>query len=537
MKRSAWLVLGSLLLATSAVAQLSGGVEAPDDPGAAMRCAPDSIEIEPVRYLRALSLDLRGDVPTMDEVAVVKRTGEVPEAMLDRWLDSDAFAAQAVRHHRSLLWNNVSNARIFNASASLGGNGRNQPMWRRNRGILYRGVTVACLNQPAQFDPDTGAILTVEEVQADGRMARREGYVMVEPYWNPAEPVRVCAFDAQDVEFSPSGTECKTGAGNNDAECGCGPNLRWCNGQNAQRTIVDSMGEALDRLMFDIFSRDAPYTELFTSRKAFVNGPLSYFWYHQTLRGPGLVFEPKPLDLETLPELQHFERDSWVEVELPPHHAGVLTRPAFLLRFQTNRARANRFYDAFLCQPFNPPDGGLPVADEESARNPDLQLRAGCKYCHALLEPAASHWGRWTEQGIGYLAPGDFPQSRADCEACALRGQGCSGECRNFYVTQALAPEEEQFLGQLNAYYFRRDDHVVNVEQGPRYLALTGVADNRMPACVARRTGEWLLGRALDQEGDDEWIAELARDFVQGGYSYRALVKRIVSNPRYWRVR
>lgn len=533
MRRSAWLVLGSALLATSALAQT-----APDeDPGAAMRCAPDSVEIEPLRYLRALSLDLRGTVPSLDEVERVRSTGEVPEAMVDRWLSSDEFAWQVVRHHRALLWNNVSNVRIFNASAALGGNGRTQPMWRRNRGIMYRGATVPCLNEPATFDPETGAIEVTEERQPDGRLARREGYVEVTPYWDPLQPVRVCAFDAQDAEYSSSGTACKSNAGNNDTECGCGPNLRWCNGGTAQNVTVASMGEALDRLMFDIFRRDAPYTELFTSRKAFVNGPLSYFWYHQTERGPGLVFEPKPVSLDTLPEMQWHEQDSWVEVELPPHHAGVLTRPAFLLRFQTNRARANRFYDAFLCQPFNPPDGGLPVADEESARNPDLQLRAGCKYCHALLEPAAAHWGRWTEQGIGYLAPAAFPQTRADCETCALRGQGCSAECRNFYVTQALAPEEEQFLGQLNAYYFRRDDHLVNIEQGPRYLALSGVADNRMPTCVAKRTGEWLLGRTLDGDGDEEWIAGLARDFVQDGYSYRALVKRIVSNPRYWRVR
>ena len=27
---------------------------------------------------------------------------------------------------------------------------------------------------------------------------------------------------------------------------------------------------------------------------------------------------------------------------------------------ESNRGRANRFYNAFLCQPFQPPDGGIP---------------------------------------------------------------------------------------------------------------------------------------------------------------------------------
>lgn len=526
------------LLALASVVALVGTAYAqdPDDARALdpEMCAPDKAELEPVRYLRALSLDLRGDVPTLAEIERVRRDGEVSDALLDRWLDSDDFAWQAVRHHRTLLWNNVSNARIFNASSALG-TGPGQVLWRRNRGIMYRGATVPCLNEPAEFDPDTGEILTTEELQADGRLARREGYVMVEPYWNPAAPEKVCAFDAQDRLFSSSGTDCKSGAGNNDTECGCGPELQWCNGRGAQNVTAAAMGEALDLFMHDIFARDAPYTELFTGRKAFVNGPLAYFWRHQTTRGAGLVFEPLPLALEKLPDLRWHE-ERWVEVELAAHHAGVLTRPAFLLRFQTNRARANRFYDAFLCQPFNPPDGGLPVADEASALNPDLQLRAGCKYCHALLEPAAAHWGRWTEQGIGYLDPATFPQSRDDCEACALRGQGCSPECRNFYLTRALSPEEEPFLGQLNAFQFRRDEHVRHIEQGPRYLALGGVADNKLPSCVARRTSEWLLGRELDAD-DQKWVDSLARDFVQDGYSYRALVKRIVQSPRYRRVR
>ena len=534
MRTASLALLAPLTLAALAgLARAETGDPEPDALDAAL-CAPDEVELDPVRYLRALSLDLRGDVPTLDETERVRRDGTVSFDLIDRWLDSDEFAWQAVRHHRALLWNNVDNITIFNASANLGV-GPGAVLWRRNPAVMYRGASVPCLDEPARFDDETGAILTTSEPQPDGRVAQREGYVIVEPYWNPAVPEKVCAFDAQEASISPLGTECRLNAGNNDPGCGCGPELRWCNARNAQAVTARSMAEALDRFVFDVLRRDAPYTELFTGRKAFINGPLAYFWQHQTHRGAGLVFEPKAIELDRLPDLRwHDQR--WVEAELGPHHAGVLTRPAFLLRFQTNRARANRFYDAFLCQPFNPPDGGLPVADEASARNPDLQLRAGCKYCHALLEPAAAHWGRWTEQGIGYLDPATFPQSRADCEACALRGQGCVTECRNFYLTRALSPEEEPFLGQLTAYQFRRAEHVRHIEQGPRYLALGAVADNRLPTCVARRTGEWLLGRELGRD-DQPWIDDLARDFVQNGYSFRALVKRIVQSPRYRRVR
>ncbi|MGC6416406.1 MAG: hypothetical protein ACON3Z_04795 [Bradymonadia bacterium] len=516
----------ALVFALSAIS-LSARAQTEERPISELACDPMQDLMETTRYLRALSLDLRGTVPTLEEIETVESLGEVPEMMIDEWLDSDAFAEQAVRLHRKLLWNNVSNVNLFAASFRLG----NQQglFWLRNRAMRYRGETVPCRNEPAQFGPD-GEIIT----DANGL----EGYVEVIPYWSETrEPIRICAFDAQDNQVTETGTECRLASGANDADCGCGPSLRWCTTGQEQRSITVAMGEALDRFMFSVFRSDAPYTELFTSRRGFVNGPLTYFWLNQTGANGGLVFEPAPVNRQALTPLPYTAEGAWREVELPESHAGILTRMAFLLRFQTNRSRANRFYDAFLCQPFNPPAGGLPVADEESARNPDLQQRAGCKYCHALLEPAASHWGRWTEQGVGYLSPANFPATRSDCEACARRGQSCSRECRNFYATQSFAPEEDDFLGMLNAYKFRRDDHVRNIEVGPKLLALSTVADNRLPACVARRTAEWLLGDGMLTSEDSDWLSELARQFVFSDLSYKTLVKSVVMSPRYRRVR
>ena len=495
-----------------------------------LACDPAPDFNEPTRYLRALSLDLRGTLPSADEIDQVRVMGSVPEALIDEWLASDAFAEQAVRFHRKLLWNNVETINLFAATFRFTRTA--DVYWRRNTAINYRGtesIAIPCRDEPAEFGPN-GEILT------DANNV--EGYVMVDPYWSEdSSPIKVCAFDAQNNLYSDTGTDCSTRVGANDAGCGCGPALRWCTFGNESRRVTRSMGEALEQLLFSLFQADRPYTEIFTTRKGFINGPLSYFWRNQTGTPAGLVYEPKPLNEETLPVLPFIEEDVWREVELPEAHAGVLTRPAFLLRFQTNRARANRFYDSFLCQPFNPPEGGLPVADEESARNPDLQHRAGCKYCHSILEPAAAHWGRWTEQGIGYLDATSFPATRDDCEACATRGQNCNAECRNFYATQSFSEIEDDYLGMLNAYKFRREDHIRNIEVGPKLLALAAVADNRLPTCVSKRTASWLLGSETLDDSDASWVQELSRQFVFSDMSFRALVKAIVMSPRYRRVR
>ena len=173
----------------------------------------------------------------------------------------------------------------------------------------------------------------------------------------------------------------------------------------------------------------------------------------------------------------------------------------------------------------------------KSGNKPDLQRRAGCKYCHALLEPAASHWGRWAPAAGHFLSPRDFPTTSESCLACARTGLDCTDTCRRFYLIDAYTEAEQPYLGMLKAYAFRRPEHLHYVEEGPKLLARRSFADNSLPPCVAQRTAEWLLGRAVDEPGDDVWIHELTRSFAQSDYQLRALVKDIVFSERYRRVR
>jgi hypothetical protein len=279
---------------------------------------------------------------------------------------------------------------------------------------------------------------------------------------------------------------------------------------------------------------DAPYTDLFTSKRAFVNGPIVHFYRHQTKVTANTRFDPIPLEEATLPDLDWTDDEVWVEVALDDYHSGVLTSPAFLVRFQTNRSRANRFYDAFLCQPFNAPSGGVEAEDNDP--HPDLQQRQGCKYCHALLEPAAAHWGRWTESGAGYLDPDRFPRERPDCVNCAYAGEGCSDDCNRYYLKKALSVEEIPYLGQLFAYNFRRDDHLINIQAGPELLVNHNMMDGDLPHCVATRTAQWLLGREL-LEGEEQWVEDLADTFVGSGMRYSQLIKAVVMSDVYRRVR
>ena len=477
-------------------------------------------------HLRSMSLAVRGQLPSMDEYEALAELEDVPEEWIDGWLTSEAYARESERFFDSLLWPNISNLRLFNNNSLFRGN----PLWRtgtfpRN----YRGSYVTCKDEAAEI---IDGVIQTETIDGD----QIEGYRMVSPYWAPETQVKVCAFDAQEEMVSPSGNRCDTEQGNGDAGCGCGPNLRWCAPNSVNRDILESMTVDLQMRVNAIIANDESLTEMFESRRAYVNGPLVHYYRHLSEVSARIPISPLPVDVTSLPDLDYTQKDTWVEIELPAYHAGILTSPLFLLRFQTDRSRANRFYNAFMCQPFQPPPGGIPNVDNSTGIDPDLQERAGCKYCHALLEPAAAYWGRWVEGGGGYLNHADFPMVRDDCLRCAQTGQGCSQECRRNYVVNTSHDDEEPYIGNLNAFMFRAEAHYSNIAEGPRLLALRTIVDNRFPRCMAARVTQKLLGREITVE-ESALIDEMAQEFVQSNYKLRTLTKKVLQSETYRRLR
>lgn len=484
-------------------------------------------------YLRALSLDLRGVVPDASEYSYILPDGTVPEEVIDEWMSTSSFAEQVVRHHKSLLWPNISDVRIMSNRSRMIETGG---IWYRYLvAPLYRGGPVHCGDFEAQYDADGEIITTVD---ADGYI--REGWVWVEPYWDPGNPIKVCAFEAQPDLVSPWGTPCDGYDARYDPHCGCGPNLAWCDTSRSPPTgdwspVQDAMAEDVNKRVARVIEQDLPYLELLTGRTAFVNGPLVHFYKYQ-IRIPAHVrYSDLPIDPDILPDLAFTDMDTWVPIELGEEQSGVLTSPMYLTKFQTNRGRANRFYNAFLCQPFQPPDDGLPGLEEGDATL-NLSQRAGCKYCHTILEPSAAHWGRWSQYGAGYLDPERYPAYNPECEWCALSGNSCSPECARQYVLDPLASEEDPYIGWLQSYEFLGPQHQVNIEEGPQLLVQRGLVDGRLPRCVSQNAATWLLGRNI-QTDEQGFIEELAATFINSQFDYKQLIKSIVTSDYYRRVR
>ncbi|MEM1009436.1 MAG: hypothetical protein AAGJ35_10555, partial [Myxococcota bacterium] len=406
-----------------------------------------------------------------------------------------------------------------------------KPLFNRYRSRTFYGRDtndLSCLNEPATFDRE--GKIQFKERTIDGRRVRQEGYVLIKPYWAPNTEVKVCALDAQaqlEVTVGEKQHSCGSHEGRTNYACGCGPNLRWCQSYyfKTQRTILRAMGEQVLMLAQDLIANNKPYAEILTSKFVRINGPLAHFWRYQTrtVREIRLYANGR----ESYPEIPFSDDKTWKSVERPQLYSGILTMPAFLLKFATNRSRANRFYEAFLCKSFDAPPGGLPPGQDTCHEEPNLMKRCGCRYCHSALEPAASHWGRFVQGGLQTLETKGYP---AFLQKCTDRRNRHKQPCRSFYITSIDHPDKARYLGYLKSYLFTDDQMSKNIESGPRALAQKVIKNGAFARCTAQKVWKWFVGYPKPKSAR---LDALGKSFQSSQFRILSLLKSIVTSPEY----
>ncbi len=634
--------------------------------GGASTCAP--ITVDPTRYLRQLSMDLRGRPPTVDELERVRQLGEVPQSTIDAMLESPEFLEQARVWHRALLWPNLDGFRVqsnpligWDADPGYGGRrigstyspdpalvddaaahprgvvsfsgmgggdrqlrggtyqitgcdgtllyptpaarGTPQPTYRvtgtdgRDRTYPYYdadGVPLPyhdathCPNYctrltPAQRADSTyrqvaddyaamdamGAAAAPEELDPAGRHCpdayptrivnpcdntmyngadtvrreRRDGYRVVQTYWSRGRDVRVCAYEAQDREFSAgTGNSCAARQ-LSDPSCGCGPEGRFCmpvvsyNSGPPSRTefrVHTALNEEPMEIVASVIGRNEDYFEIFTTRRSFVTGPMAYFYRNQVDSARGLEIG-LPASLDAIPAMAYAD-EQWREFVRNPEHAGVLTTPAYLGRFATWRARVSQFRTAFMCRPFSPATTALPSSDDPCTREPNLARRCGCQNCHAAIEPMTAWFGRWAERSTRFLPPSEYPQFDPNCQQCALRGVNCTTRCRTQYVVDTIDADGSRYAGTLRGYLYRTPVEVDRIDEGPRGLVANAIASGELQNCTVRTAWSRLLGRPMGEDEMRSILPGLVGQFNDSHHNYRALVRAIVTSIAYRRV-
>ena len=486
-------------------------VQAAEDPWA------DAASRDLHGYVRAVSLDVRGVVPSPDELAAIEAAGELDDATLDAWLHSEAFTKVVVAKHQERFWNaleiNLMNSRRLSR--------RNGIYFVSQRANTLRGARLLhCGEEEAEVDEDNRPLRWTDN--GDGSIS--EGWVWVAPYWDLENPVKVCALDAMSQLVSDGGIDCASADAHLDPSCGCGPDLQWCLTADVERDIETAFAADINfkvQAMIDIDVE--PYTALFTSNFLYLDGASEHFFRHLAAFQPDDYESPVPI--EALPELDYAVR-THVAVELPDHHAGVLTAPGWLLRHQTNRGRANRFYGGFLCAEFIPTEGTPEPTEMDALPTPDLQVRSGCIDCHTRLEPWAAYWGRWSQAGSVHLPPESHPEFDDDCVYCS---NDCPAICDDHYITEASHPDELDWVGTFRPYAFLIDDDATHPDLGPLAWVERAQADGSLARCAVSSTTDWLLDSTPEAAELEAWADAFAAD-----EDYRALVRAVVTSDAYW---
>ncbi|MFN7132867.1 MAG: DUF1585 domain-containing protein, partial [Myxococcales bacterium] len=371
---------------------------------------------------------------------------------------------------------------------------------------------------------------------------QRDGYrLRAPPYWDASgkTEVSVCAFESQERELNPITLEtCESSRFANDRTCGCGDRMRRCEPQNNAvfNARVRAVNEEPVLIADSVLRRDEPYFNLLTTRRSFVNGVLSSLWKQRQLNNVWAM--TPPADLESIPSIDYAgNENTWKEYVRSEQHSGVLTTQSFLLRFPTQRARVNEFYEAFLCKTFMPPSNAtLPDAEDSCNRENNLARRCGCNYCHATLEPTGAHWGRFTERGAAYIDPVRYPKLNPKCRDCALSGNtNCGGECRE-YIMSALDGDGAQSLGMLKPYLYRTAAEELNIVQGPRLLVERMKQTGDLERCTVRRMWKEFLGRGMTEQEQAMYLESLTRSFASSNFNLKKLIEEIVATDAYRRL-
>ena len=274
---------------------------------------------------------------------------------------------------------------------------------------------------------------------------------------------------------------------------------------NANRTKSNTAVAREPMMLIEYVVRNnLPFTEILTADYMVMNP-----W---SARSYGMLDELNFNDDYSETELKKaqltLKSDTNADISYP--HAGILTSPMFLRRYPTtatnlNRHRARIVYQYFLDVDILAMDDAGEISSTDIAsglQEPTLQ-DGKCKACHELVDPIASSFRNWDNNG-NYRPPANWP-------------------------TQMLSPG---FAGEVMP--------EVNTLFSLQWLVPRVASDTRFATATVKTLYTGLTGRkplAKNEAGAIEqglWFNRLAQQFKDANYNYKSLVRFMVLSPE-WR--
>lgn len=277
----------------------------------------------------------------------------------------------------------------------------------------------------------------------------------------------------------------------------------------AKRTAVNTAiaRESINIIKYVVKS-DKPFTEIVTADYAVVNPFLA------------VAYGVKP-NFQNPNDPNEFVEAKVVTAKgVPVPHAGILSTPVFLNRWNTtptnrNRARARRVFSFFLATDV------LKIAerpiDATKVTEMDNPTRESpyCNTCHRVIDPVAGDFRGWDEFNYEVFDPSDKWHDEM---------------YKPGYGTTPLPPDNYknaiQWLGQQVAGDPRFGINAVQV----MFTGLTGHKPTSFPdepnaANYAQRLAAW--------ETEDAFIRKTTAEWEKGGKNLKSIIKTVIKSPYY----
>jgi hypothetical protein len=484
--------------------------ELPEEP------APQYTPATDAAILRRLSLDLRGTVPSADELRRLEKGTLTLDKAVDEFMASKDFQSTFLLYHKDLIRPRTGD---YNTDVS----------YTKVAEVVVEGEKVYASTRLAEA--------------GQGKCSSSQR-VRVSPWWDRNGTHWACKDTASDAVTAVVGgrsVRCDTSEGQATGQCGCGPYMTFCFPDGIKDTIIKSMKEEAARIALEVINNDMPYTTVLTSDWTMLDGGLEVFYAKLEDR---------------LPELQDPDlKKPWRKVDRPERHSGILTTPEMFNFFYNGRRWAQRTFESFFCHEVYPDfdllddlkDTGVAVGvpyRDSPLLEPSLTVTESraCAACHLQLDGLARVKDRWDPFGRYHTQTArglDIPQKAiflgqevdgVDGLGKALASSEIFPDCAlnqlwEHMVGHRFQPYEKQTRIRLNQQFKEKS---YNFKEAIRLIAQTPEYRSRDTLKIMTRE---LYTRAMGRATDVAWkIGDKAGWDVYydklGGMDYRKIELR-----------
>lgn len=336
--------------------------------------APQYTRADDATLLRRLSLDLRGSIPSANELERLQSGQATLDELIDDMMLTKDFQSTFLLYHKDIIRPRTGD---YNTDASYSKVGQ----------VVVDGEKVYTSSRIAG-EPGSGRCSSTQRVR-------------VSPWWDRAGSHWACkdtASEALSVEADGKTLRCDSTEGQKTGKCGCGPYMTFCYPDGVKDPIIKSMKEEGARIALEVINNDLPYPTILTSDWTMNDGALEVFYAKLEDR---------------LPELKDPDfKKPWRRIERHERHSGILSTPEMFNFFYNGRRWAQRTFEAFFCHEVYPDfdllddtkDSGVTIGvpyRDSPLLEPSLTVTESraCAACHLQLDGLSRVKDRWDPFG------------------------------------------------------------------------------------------------------------------------------------------